>query len=108
MHELIINQPTMSCCGRPRGECRCGGAPDDTDLLPPPREPLVENAAVGVTDPDPDGPLLMDCGADPHAGEKQPGLAANAADEDDLLLLPDTLREVLASRTVRPSGAAGK
>ena len=32
MSTLVINAPTMSCCGRSRGECRCGERTTNTAL----------------------------------------------------------------------------
>src|SRR5438445_282100 len=46
MSELVINAATMSCCGSPRGECRCrpvANADDESTQQPTNRESNVKN-----------------------------------------------------------------
>src|SRR5262245_16861555 len=84
------------CCGRPPAACRCHPRPInnhfDPDILLPPSEPLVPNAADPV-DHHPDAPLVpptidYDQGAGERDRERYRRLLGDGADDLNILLLP--------------------
>lgn len=100
MQTFVVNEAVMSCCARPRSECRCkafdwarGFAERQRDrakdLLPLPGSPL---AADVQEDPDPEAPLPLPppLFEDHAVNQRRPSVNA-ATDDDDLLLPPPAM-----------------